>query len=121
MHKKLTNRLSRRKTEISIEKHGLYRRERTRHQVIPCPISSRVDHNHQWNQTIIRAQLAKAMNRMNFNAVTLLKTKQMSGFKRMFSSVVDKEECSTIYVVGDASNDANYLESSAKKVIYACS
>lgn len=118
MHKKVTNRQSRRKTKSSIEKHGLFRRERARHIATPITISLKIDQNRQWYEAIIRERLANVMSRMNYRGNTILKTEQILGFKSIFSSVVLRKEYRTIYFIDDASNDANYMEPSTMEVLY---
>ena len=46
MHRKLTNKQSRSKTEKAIEKHGLYRRERARHQTMPSWVKLKANQSH---------------------------------------------------------------------------
>jgi hypothetical protein len=119
MHQHLLNRRSRHKTERSAEKHGLYRRERARHQALPFVAKPKVDYNRKWNESIIRARLAKAVVRMPFRVSTILMTPQLSASKKIISSAVDSTQCSTILASGDASNDASYAEQSTKEVLYA--
>ena len=118
MHKKLTNRHSRRKTKRSIEKHGIFRRKHAIHLVTPITISLKIFQNRHWYEAIIRARLANVMSRMNYRGNTILKTEQILGFKSMFSSVVLRKEYRTIHFIDDASNDANYVEPSTKEVLY---
>ena len=119
MHKHLSNRQSRRKTERSAVKHGFYHRKRARHQAVPRTTKPKVDYNRKWNESIIRARLAKAVIRMHSRVSTILMTQQLSALKRILSSVVDSSQCSTILVSGNASNDSNYSELSIMEVLYA--
>lgn len=60
MHKKLSKRHSRSKTEKSIKKHGLYRRERARHQTLPCWVKLKANQSH----------LLRASNDVNYYKAT---------------------------------------------------
>ena len=119
MHEKLLNRQFRRKTAKSTDKHGLYRRERVRHQAFPRFTKPSVDHNHKWNESIIWARLAKALAQINSRISTILMTQQLSALNRVLNSAVDNVQFSTILVSGNASNDSNYSEVSTKEVLYA--
>ncbi|MDP2229363.1 hypothetical protein [Methylotenera sp.] len=118
MHNHLVKRQSRLRKERTINNHGHYRRERIRYQDIACSTKPMVDYNHKWNEDIIWARLVNSINRINFRVATILKTKQMFGLKSIFSGVYDIEECNTIYVISDASNDASYTKASTKEVLY---
>ena len=119
MHEKLLNRQFRRKTERSTDKHGLYRRERARHQAFHRFSKPSVDHNCKWNESIIWARLAKALAQMHSRVSTILMTQQLSVLNRVLSSSVDNVQFSTILVSGNPCNDSNYSEVSTKEVLYA--
>ena len=119
MHEKLLNQQFRRKTERSTDKHGLYRRERIRHQAFLRFTKPSVDHNRKWNESIIWARLAKALAQKHSRVSTILMTQQLSVLNRVLGSVVDNVQFSTILVSGNACNDSNYSEVSTKEVLYA--
>ena len=119
MREKLLNRQFRRNTERSTDKHGIYRRERARHQAFPRFSKPSVDHNCKWNESIIWARLAKALAQMHSRVSTILMTQQLSVLNRVLSSVVDNVQFSTIIVSGNACNDSNYSEVTTKEVLYA--
>ena len=118
MHNKFTNCQYRRKSETSSDGRKPYSRERTRQNATPQAVKLKADHIDQWSNTIIQARLRKATQLRRLKVTRLLNSQQMSGFKKMFSNTIDKEEAITAYALAEASNDPNYFETTAKEVLY---